>query len=125
MRSILVVDDDPQLRRMIRITLERAGYAVDEAENGAVAMHKVRAQPPDLVITDIVMPHKEGIETIAELKRDHPKVKVIAISGGGRIEARQYLGVAAQIGADKTFGKPVERELLLAAVEELLGGREP
>lgn len=124
MSTILIVDDDPQLRRMIRITLERAGYAVDEAENGAVAIHKMRTTSPLLVITDIVMPHKEGIETIAELRRDYPEVKIIAISGGGRIEAREYLELAEKIGADKTFGKPVERELLLSAVAELLASAE-
>ncbi len=120
MRRILVIDDDVQFRKMLCQVLERAGYEVVEADNGKKGVKLFRAQPTDLVITDIIMPEQEGIETIRELKRDFPDVKIIAISGGGRIDSKDYLELAGQFGVTRTFGKPLDREEFLAALEELL-----
>ncbi len=121
MPFILVIDDDDQFRTMLREMLERAEYEVADAPNGKEGIRLYRENPADLVITDIIMPEKEGIETIMELKRDFPDVKIIAISGGGQIDPEKYLYMAGRLGAKRTFAKPVEREELLKAVGELTG----
>lgn len=120
MSRILVVDDDEQIRNMLRITLERAEYEVVEACDGCEAATAYREQQIDLVITDIVMPEKEGIELIMELKGIAPDVRIIAISGGGRINPEDYLKWARRFGVTHTFSKPVNREKLLDAVADLL-----
>jgi CheY-like chemotaxis protein len=120
MALILIIDDDNQFRAMLREMLERAGYEVVDAPDGKEGIKLYREKAADLIITDIVMPEKEGIETIMELRRDFPDVKIIAISGGGRLDSGQYLIMAKSLGALYTFTKPVEREKLLQAVEELL-----
>jgi DNA-binding NtrC family response regulator len=117
---ILIIDDDVQILNMLRQTLEREGYDVVEASNGKQGIRLYREEPVDLIITDIIMPEKEGIETILELKRDYPDVKIIAISGGGRIGPEEYLDMAEKLGAQRTFIKPVERKQLLNAVRNLL-----
>lgn len=120
MSKILLVDDDTQVRKMLKITLEREGYEVAEAADGNEAVRVYDPETTDLVITDIVMPEKEGIETIMELKAVNPGVKVIAISGGGRISPEDYLKWARRFGVANTFTKPVDREELLTSVAELL-----
>jgi len=120
MSRILIVDDDEQIRNMLRMTLERAEYEVVEAGDGVEAVAVYKAQDIDLVITDIVMPEKEGIELIMELKGINPAVAIIAISGGGRINPEDYLKWARRFGVDDTFSKPVDRQKLLAAVANLL-----
>ena len=87
-------------------------------------MNKYRNEQPDLVVTDIVMPEKEGIETIMELRALDPDVRIIAISGGGRINPEDYLSWAQKFGVQHTFTKPVDRDSLLAAVDSLLVGVE-
>ncbi len=81
-----------------------------EAPDGKVALWIYKEKPADLIITDIIMPEKEGIETIMELKREFPDVKIIAISGGGKGDAGQYLDMAKKMGADNTLAKPFEKE---------------
>jgi YesN/AraC family two-component response regulator len=120
MSSILIIDDDAQILKMLRQILEREKYHVTEASNGKQGLRLYRENPADLVITDIIMPEKEGIEIIIELKRDYPDVKIIAISGGGRINPDDYLDIAKKLGANRIFAKPVERKELLHAVRELL-----
>jgi len=120
-KRILIIDDDVQILDMLRQTLEREGYEVVDASNGKKGIRLYREKPADLIITDIIMPEKEGIETIIELKRDFPDVKIIAISGGGKIRSEEYLSMAKKLGARYTFSKPVKREELLAAVRELIG----
>jgi DNA-binding response OmpR family regulator len=122
---ILVVEDDYQVRAMLRLTLERLGYEVEEAANGAVACEKFRRRPFDLTITDIVMPEKEGIGTIIELRREFPGAKIIAISGGARGGPDIYLDSAERFGAARTFTKPVDPNKLLLAVRELLSEPVP
>jgi len=118
---ILIVDDDLQVRKMLRMTLEREGYAVCEAEDGAEALAVYNTQAVDLVITDIVMPEKEGIGLIMELRNQDAETKIIAISGGGRMDPETYLKWAGRLGVKHTFKKPVERQEMLSAVSELLG----
>jgi PAS domain S-box-containing protein len=117
---VLVIEDDPQMRMMYKQMMEDKGHDVVEASDGKEGVRLYRSNPFDLIITDIIMPEKEGIETIIELKRDFPDVKIIAISGGGKIEADTYLSIAKGFGVQYTFAKPVERDELLQAVEELL-----
>ena len=91
-----------------------------EAINGAEGLKLYRSQPTDLVITDLIMPEKEGIETILELRREFPEARVVAISGGGRNEGRDYLPIAAQLGAQRTVAKPFSRQDILDAVRDTL-----
>ena len=120
MALILIIDDNNQFRAMLREMLERTGYEIVEASDGKEGLKLYREKATDLIITDLIMPEKEGLETIMELRRDFPDVKIIAISGGGRLDPGQYLSMAKGFGARYTFTKPVEREELLQAVEELL-----
>ena len=120
MARILVIDDDVQTQAMLRQMLERAGYEVADAPNGKVGMELYREQQVDLVIADLIMPEKEGIETIMELRRDFPGVKIIAISGGGDVGPEVYLHMASKLGAQRTFAKPFERSEMLGAVRQLV-----
>ena len=120
MHRILVVDDEKQIRELLRQLLEGQGYEVVEAPDGVIALQLFRENPADLVITDIIMPEKEGIRTIFDLKNDYPDVKIIAISGGSRVEPQAYLETAEAFGAIKTFSKPFNTKELLKAVKELL-----
>ncbi len=121
MALILIIDDDDQIRTMLRAMLERSGYTVLEASDGKEGVKLCRDNSCDLVITDLIMPEKEGIETIRELKRDFPDIKIIAMSGGGRVGPEDYLHMAKMMGAQHTFAKPIEREELLGAIRELFG----
>ena len=120
MAKILVIDDDDTVRSSIRLALEDADHEVVEAPDGAEGVNRVKTQPVDLVITDIFMPEKEGLETIDEIRHAFPKLKIIAISGGGRIEPQDYLEIAQQLGADRTLLKPFDIKLLVDTVDELL-----
>ena len=120
MGHILVIDDDDQIRSMLRRVLEHEGYAVEEAADGLEGERTYRENPADLVITDIVMPNKEGIETIKDLVQEFPDVKIIATSGGGRMRPQPYLEIAEALGVDRVFAKPFDIKELLAAVKELL-----
>ena len=122
MARILLIDDEEQVLCMLRLVLENAGYEVVIASDGEEGLKRFHSEPSDLVITDLVMPGKEGIETITELRKEQPQIKIIAISGGGRIPPDGYLATARQLGADRAFAKPVRKEVLLEAVRELLGG---
>ena len=121
MKRILVVEDDRRMRTMLKDMLEMAGYEVVSAEDGLEALKICRRQRADLVITDIIMPDKEGLETISELRRDFPETKIIAISGGGQIGPHKYLKMARMLGAQKTFTKPFAITDLLGGVRELCG----
>ena len=120
MAKILVVDDEPSIRLLLRRTLERGGYEVSEAEDGELAVRTQRANPADLVIVDIYMPEKEGLETILELRADARDLKIIAISGGGRAGNLSPLQVAETFGASRTLIKPIEPEALLESVSAVL-----
>ena len=120
MAKILVIDDDVHVLATLRKMLEREGYEVETASDGMKGIKCYRENPTDLIITDLIMPEKEGIETIMELRRDFPDVKIIAIAGGGRNNPNAYLGIADNLGAQYTFAKPVERKAFLMAVQDLL-----
>jgi CheY-like chemotaxis protein len=117
---ILIIDDEDQPRRMLQQVLTRAGYEVIEASNGNEGLQYFRARPTDLIITDILMPEKEGLETIIDIRREFPAVKIIAISGGGRTGNLNFLEVAKRLGAQHTLQKPFELQDMLGAVRDLL-----
>ena len=119
MKNILLIEDDGFVQNMLKQTLERAGYAVETADNGRVGLELYNNGSFDVVITDLIMPDMEGIETISLLRKKNPNVKVIAISGGGRNKPDDYLFLAEKLGASRTFSKPVDREALLGAVSDL------
>ena len=118
--KILVIDDDAQIRYLLRQVMEWAGFEVIEADNGRVGMAKQRLHQADLVITDLIMPEQEGLETITTLKKEFPQLKIVAISGGGRIGPEAYLPAAQELGAHRIFTKPFDVLELTRAVKELL-----
>ncbi len=122
MATILLVDDDNQVRDMLKKVFVMEGYEVIEAADGVQATELYDPGIVDLVVTDIVMPEKEGLQTIREIRQVNPEARIIAISGGGRIKPEDYLDWAGRIGVDQTFTKPIRRAEILAAVGELLDG---
>jgi len=120
MASVLVVDDEELARFTIREILEAEGHSVVEAKNGNEAIAQFNKEQTDIIITDIIMPDKEGIETIIELKRDHPNVKIIAISGGGRTRNLDFLELAKRYGADSALAKPFSEDELIEALDDVL-----
>lgn len=117
MSSVLVVDDEDQVRQLIRAILEQAGYQVREARDGKEALYLYRQKPVDLVIMDILMPDQDGLESITTLRREFPTVKVIAITGGtDMIGILNFLDVAKMMGASRTLKKPFDMHALLNAV---------
>ena len=122
MARILLVEDDEAVREILRKALVFAGHAVDEASNGDVALAAYRRKAADLVITDLVMPDKDGLETIMALRRLDPAVKIIAMSGGGRTlgSGQLYLETARSIGAREILAKPFTGAALLQAVNQVL-----
>lgn len=121
MPKILVIEDDDQIRTLIRKMLENeTDYNVIEAADGNQGITQFKKHVPDLVITDIIMPDKEGIETIKDLRKEFSEVKIIAISGGGRIGPYDYLDLAKRLGASEVFEKPFDLKELVAAVKKLL-----
>ncbi|MGB8275319.1 MAG: response regulator [Alphaproteobacteria bacterium] len=117
---ILVIDDDDLIRLTLRAALEKAGYVVLEAPDGEKGIRLFKADPVDIVVTDIVMPEKEGIATVLELRREDPDVKIIAISGGGQLAAKDLLHFAGKLGADRILAKPFPPNRLIELVRELL-----
>jgi CheY-like chemotaxis protein len=120
MARILLIDDDDLVRRTLCQILRRNGHTVVEASNGKEGLDRFKGANADLVITDIVMPGKEGTEVLIELRKKHPSVKVIAISGGGRQGGADYLKVARHLGAAKVLAKPFSGDDLLSAINEVL-----
>jgi CheY-like chemotaxis protein len=119
MSTILIVDDNKEFRGMLREMLEDANHRTVEAPDGKAALELYRQEAVDLVITDLIMPVKEGIQTIVEFRRLDPKVRIIAMSGGNRMSASN-LAMAQQLGANFTLAKPFHPQELLAAVNQAL-----
>jgi len=120
MGKILVIDDDEQISRTLHQVLEMDGHEVLDAPNGKEGIKLFEEHGADIIITDIIMPEKEGLETIEELREYDPDLKIIAISGGGSFDPRIYLNIAENLGAMRSLVKPFSREELLATVKELL-----
>ena len=122
MAHILVIDDEPEVRYAIRAVLEDQGHDVSEANTGTEGLDTLSRESFDLVICDIIMPDKEGIETIVEIRDSLPDQKIVAMSGGGRIKKEDYLAVAAAVGATHTISKPFDAETLTDMVSAILRG---
>ena len=120
MAVVLVIDDDKQIRLLIRRILENEGHTVHEAADGKNGILLLQQNSIDLVITDIIMPEKEGLETIIDIRHDFPKMKILAISGGGKTGLPDFLPAAKKFGAHKTLPKPFGKQELLEAVNDLL-----
>ena len=120
MTRILLIDDDAQARDMLRQMLERVGYDVVEAPNGREGLQRYQTTAIDLIITDILMPEQDGLETIQELRRLAPEAKIIAMSGGGQSGLLDLLPIAEKLGAQRILRKPLRRHEILDAVRQLL-----
>jgi DNA-binding response OmpR family regulator len=118
---VLVIDDDDALREVISDSLESQGYEVTQAINGRKGVDFLDGTPVDLVITDIIMPEQEGVETILEIRKRFPDLKIIAMSGGTRFGTMDYLEVAEKLGAADTLVKPFRQHQLLSVVRSALG----
>lgn len=120
MKKILVIDDDESLLKMMSELLTRSGYEVYKAVDGKKGLRLFYDNRPDLVVTDLIMPEKEGLEVIMELQKQEPKPKIIAISGGGKLKPESYLPLAERLGADYVLEKPFRNPEFLGLIEDLL-----
>jgi DNA-binding response OmpR family regulator len=120
-KVILLIDDDPQVRTVLAKGLEAAGYAVIQAENGEEGQLYLDAGGPDLVVSDILMPVVEGIETILAIRKRNQAIPIIAISGAGRGDGANMLEAARKLGATEILEKPFRPSRLVALVGDLLG----
>ena len=120
MAHILVIDDESQIRTLLKKVLEREGYTVSEAADGVEGCAEYKRRTPNLVITDLTMPEKNGLETIKELVADNPNIRIIAISGGGQRFPEYFLDKAAKEGARILLKKPFSNQELLTAVAKAL-----
>lgn len=125
MARILLIDDDDGFREMVCLALEEAGYEVLQAVDGREGVALYGKHSPDLVITDIIMPNQEGVETISILMRDFPGARIFAVSGGGGSGIVDALPVARKLGAVRTFAKPFSVKELLGAIREEIGRQDP
>ena len=121
MAKILVIDDSEDIRVLLHEALQTAGHSVVVAADGEEGLRSYREHRPDLVITDIVMPNKEGLETIMELRREFPSVKIVAMSGGTRGMVISFLPAAKKLGANYTLPKPFSLVEMLAVVDDAMG----
>jgi CheY-like chemotaxis protein len=129
MLRVLIIDDEEDIRDVLYDVLSRAGFEVDVASTGDEGIEKLRSEPADVIVTDIIMPGKDGVTTIREIRKEFPDAKIIAISGGGNfgsnsyepnaIKTTAYLAAADEAGADVTLFKPFDREALMEAIRTL------
>jgi len=123
--KVLIIDDDHDCRYYLAAGLKHAGYEVEEAEGGMTGLDQFERGKFDLVVTDIVMPDREGTSLIIELRRRNPTVKIVAVSGAGKTRFVDHLAMAVKVGANKALSKPVDMEQLVACVRLLVGAPRP
>lgn len=116
--SILIVDDDVDMLRRLGTAFTVAGYKVHTATDGEIALRRFVAVGPDVVLIDILMPTREGLETIMAMRKEQPEAKIIAMSGGGRIGPHEFLNLARHLGADAVIPKPFRLANVLALVSQ-------
>lgn len=121
MAKILIADDDAEIRVTLQKLLQMVGHEVELAKDGLEASRILDSETFDLMVTDIVMPNQEGLESILATRQKHPNVELIAMSGGGRERTESYLRMAESFGAKAIFRKPFSPRDMLAKVEELVG----
>lgn len=118
MARILIIDDDKQIRYILKEMLEQVGFEVDEASDGENGVNSFLKKPADLVITDVFMPRKDGLEAMSEIKRKYPETKFIVMTGSEVINGVDHLSVARIIGAAHTLRKPFDwKDMTDAAIE--------
>jgi len=120
MALVMIVDDDQQILKLLSEIIQKEGHQVVATEDGEQAFQQFQKQHIDLVITDLLMPNKEGLELIQELRGIRPELKIIAYSGGGKMQPDNYLDFAKGMGADRVFSKPIPIKQLTTAVADLL-----
>jgi len=119
--TVLVVDDDVMVLQAVVILLEDRGFNVLAAVDGVQGLHEYRKHRPDVILTDIIMPQKEGISLIRDLRREFPEAKIVAMSGGGRVGNSDYITIAKALGADTALSKPFDEDQLIETLRALLG----
>jgi CheY-like chemotaxis protein len=120
MPGILIVEDEKEVREMLRVSLQRKRYTILEAENGKDAITYFKPAVTDLVITDLIMPEEDGLKVIMKLREIKPSIKIIAISGGGKAGPGSYLNLAKALGANAAYSKPFSLNDLMTKIDELL-----
>ena len=120
MPGILIVEDDADMREMLKITLSRRKFSIQEASNGKEAISRFKPSITDLVITDLIMPDEDGLKVIMKLRELKPDIKIIAISGGGKAGPGNYLNLARALGADFVLPKPFSINDLISKIEQLV-----
>lgn len=124
MPGVLIVEDEKELREMLKISLIRRKFTVFEAGNGKDAIIHFKPSITDLVVTDLIMPEEDGLKVIMKLRELKPSIKIIAISGGGKVGPGSYLNLAKALGADAIYSKPFSINDLIAKIEELLNNEQ-
>jgi CheY-like chemotaxis protein len=124
MPGVLIVEDDKELREMLKMSLKRKGFTVQEAENGKDAISHFKPLITDLVVTDLIMPEEDGIKVVIRLRELKPTIKIIAISGGGKVGPGSYLNLAKALGADAIYSKPFSIKDLVSKIEQLLDSEQ-
>src|ERR1035437_2498495 len=120
MPGVLIVEDDKELREMLKLSLLRRNFTVLEAENGKAAITHFKPLITDLVVTDLIMPEEDGLKVVIKLRELKPSIKIIAISGAGKVGPGSYLNLAKALGADAIYSKPFSINDLIAKIEQLL-----
>jgi len=124
MPGVLIVEDDKELREMLKLSLSRRNIMVLEAENGKDAITHFKPLITDLVVTDLIMPEEDGLKVVIKLRELKPSIKIIAISGGGKVGPGSYLNLAKALGADAIYSKPFSINELIAKIEQLLDNEQ-
>jgi len=132
MPRVLIIDDEEDIRDVLSDVLNRAGFEVDVASTGDEGIDKLRSKPADVIVTDIIMPGRDGVATIRNIRKEFSDAKIIAISGGGNfgsnayepnaIKTTAYLAAAGDAGADVILSKPFDRKAFLEAIRALIAG---
>ena len=125
MPGVLIVEDDKELREMLKLSLLRRNFTVLEAENGKAAITHFKPLITDLVVTDLIMPEEDGLKVVIKLRELKPSIKIIAISGGGKVGPGSYLNLAKALGADAIYSKPFSINDLITKIEQLLDTKQP
>jgi DNA-binding response OmpR family regulator len=124
MPGVLIVEDDKELREMLKLALLRKNFTVLEAENGKAAIAHFKPLITDIVVTDLIMPEEDGLKVVIKLRELKPSIKIIAISGGGKVGPGSYLNLAKALGADATYSKPFSINELVLKIEQLLDNEQ-
>jgi len=124
MPGVLIVEDDKELREMLKMMLLRKNFTVLEAENGKAAITHFKPTLTDVVVTDLIMPEEDGLKVVIKLRELKPSIKIIAISGGGKVGPGSYLNLAKALGADAIYSKPFSLNDLVAKIEQLLDNEQ-